>query len=71
MICLLASNRMAALRFALSQDWDQKEFFSGTEETLRLMKGTEYTILRLPCFFELPFEYWSRIENMAREAKKK
>lgn len=68
MICILASNRVEAERFADGQHWDRAEWFYGNEDTLLVVD--KFTILRLPSFFELPFAYWSRIEDLARSRQR-
>lgn len=63
-ICILAGSRLEALRFAAAQGWDQKYWFCPSNEDA--LAGMYFTlILRLPGFFELPYSYWSRIEQMA------
>lgn len=64
MICILASNRFEAERFAKGQEWNEKYWFYGSEDNL-LNKECKL-ILRLPSFFELPFAYWSQLDALAR-----
>lgn len=68
MICILAGSRLDAERFAKSQFWNDNEWFYGNEFTLVAHECR--TILRLPTFFELPFSYWSRIEELANTRKR-
>lgn len=68
MICILAGNRHLAEQFAASQDWKKSEFFYGDERSL--LTYDTYHIYRHSSFFELPFAYWSRIEELARSRQR-
>lgn len=63
MICLLAASKVDAIRFAAGQFWKKDEWFYGDEHSL--MVHDTYHIIRLPGFFELPADYWSRIDSLA------
>lgn len=67
MICLIAGNRLEAIRFARSQFWDDSEWFFPTDEYDLRHKSNFHVLVIGTAGQNVPSSYFERILSTAHE----